>query len=164
MVALNELKTVLVDKLMSLLKGKSSKGVKNIYNEILIPKGTRFSNKVLKNLEYAQVDYSNWTEDKKTDALIARLLHNYSIKVNNEIGRYKREKFNISIGDELPAGVLKLAKVYMAKKRKLKVGDKLAGRHGNKGIVAMIVREEDMPFLEDGTPVDIVLNLSLIHI
>jgi DNA-directed RNA polymerase subunit beta len=90
--------------------------------------------------------------------LIARLLHNFSIKVNEEIGRYKREKFNISIGDELPAGVLKLAKVYMAKKRKLKVGDKLAGRHGNKGIVSRIVRIEDMPFLEDGSPVDIVLN------
>ena len=158
MVSLNELKTVLVDKLMSILKGKSSSGVKNIYNEILISKGTKFSNKVLKELEYAQVDYSNWTDNEKLNDLIARLLHNYSIKVNNEVGRYKREKFNISIGDELPAGVLKLAKVYMAKKRKLKVGDKLAGRHGNKGIVAKIVREEDMPFLEDGTPVDIVLN------
>ena len=90
--------------------------------------------------------------------MIARLLHNYSIKVNEEIGRFKREKFNISIGDELPAGVLKLAKVYMAKKRKLKVGDKLAGRHGNKGIVSKIVRMEDMPFLEDGTAVDVVLN------
>ncbi len=158
MVSLNELKTVLVDKLMSILKGKTSAGVKNIYNEDLISKGTKFTNKVLKELEYAQVDYSNWTDNKKNNELIARLLHNYSIKVNNEVGRYKREKFNISIGDELPAGVLKLAKVYMAKKRKLKVGDKLAGRHGNKGIVAMIVREEDMPFLEDGTPVDIVLN------
>jgi DNA-directed RNA polymerase subunit beta len=93
-----------------------------------------------------------------TNSLIAKLLHNYSIKYNEEVGRYKREKFNISIGDELPAGVLKLAKVYMAKKRKLKVGDKLAGRHGNKGIVSRIVRIEDMPFLEDGTPVDIVLN------
>ena len=158
LVSLNELKTILVDKLMTILKGKSSKGVKNIYNEILIPKGTRFTNKVLKELEYVQVDYSKWTEDVAIDKLIATLLHNYSIKVNNEVGRYKREKFNISIGDELPAGVLKLAKVYMAKKRKLKVGDKLAGRHGNKGIVAMIVREEDMPFLDDGTPVDIVLN------
>jgi len=158
LVSLNELKTVLVDKLMTILKGKSSSGVKNIYNEMLISKGTRFSNKVLKDLEYAQVDYSNWTEDKRINSLIATLLHNYSIKYNNEVGRYKREKFNISIGDELPAGVLKLAKVYMAKKRKLKVGDKLAGRHGNKGIVAMIVREEDMPFLDDGTPVDIVLN------
>ncbi|MEL6122847.1 MAG: DNA-directed RNA polymerase subunit beta [Bacteroidota bacterium] len=158
MVALNELKTVLIDKLQKLIGGKGSEGVRNIYNESLIPKGTKFSAKVLKSLDYSQVDYSGWTRDDKTNKLIGQLLHNYSIKVNNEVGRYKREKFNISIGDELPAGVLKLAKVYMAKKRKLKVGDKLAGRHGNKGIVAMIVREEDMPFLEDGTPVDIVLN------
>jgi DNA-directed RNA polymerase subunit beta len=99
-----------------------------------------------------------WTGDKGTDDQINTLLHNYSIKFNEELGRYKREKFNISIGDELPAGVLKLAKVYLAVKRKLKVGDKMAGRHGNKGIVAKIVRAEDMPFMEDGTPVDIVLN------
>ncbi len=158
MVALNELKTILVDKLMTLLKNRKSNGVRNIYNEQLVPKGTKFSNKILKDLDFTQVDYSNWTKDEHSNKLIAALLHNYSIKVNSEIGRYKREKFNISIGDELPAGVLKLAKVYMAKKRKLKVGDKLAGRHGNKGIVARIVRDEDMPFLEDGTPVDIVLN------
>jgi DNA-directed RNA polymerase subunit beta len=99
-----------------------------------------------------------WTGDAESDGLINQLLHNYNIKFNEEIGRYKREKFNLSIGDELPAGVLKLAKVYLASKRKLKVGDKMAGRHGNKGIVARIVREEDMPFLEDGTPVDICLN------
>jgi DNA-directed RNA polymerase subunit beta len=109
-------------------------------------------------LDYTTIDYSNWTEDAYANELIARLLHNYSIKVNEEVGRHKREKFNISIGDELPAGVLKLAKVYLAKKRKLRVGDKLAGRHGNKGIVSKIVRIEDMPFLEDGTAVDIVLN------
>ena len=157
-VALNELQTILIDKLMTLLKGKSSEGVKSIYNEVLIPKGTKFSNKVFKGLEFTQIDYSNWTKDNKINDLIATLLHNYVIKVNEEVGRFKREKFNISIGDELPAGVLKLAKVYLAKKRKLKVGDKLAGRHGNKGIVSKIVREEDMPFLEDGTPVDIVLN------
>ncbi|RYF45248.1 MAG: DNA-directed RNA polymerase subunit beta, partial [Chitinophagaceae bacterium] len=99
-----------------------------------------------------------WTGDSSIDDPINTLLHNYNIKYNEELGRYKREKFNISIGDELPAGVLKLAKVYIAVKRKLKVGDKMAGRHGNKGIVAKIVRAEDMPFLEDGTPVDIVLN------
>jgi DNA-directed RNA polymerase subunit beta len=99
-----------------------------------------------------------WTGDEKIDDSINTLLHNYNIRYNEELGRYKREKFNISIGDELPAGVLKLAKVYLAVKRKLKVGDKMAGRHGNKGIVARIVRAEDMPFLEDGTPVDIVLN------
>ena len=157
-VALNELRTILVDKLMVLLKGKSSQGVRSIYNEELVPKGTKFIAKVLKNLDYSQVDYSGWTKDETINKQIARLLHNYSIKVNEEVGRYKREKFNISIGDELPAGVLKLAKVYLAKKRKLKVGDKLAGRHGNKGIVSRIVRMEDMPFLEDGTPVDIVLN------
>ncbi len=99
-----------------------------------------------------------WTSDDKTNNQINILLHNYNIKFNEELGRYKRDKFNISIGDELPAGVLKLAKVYLAVRRKLKVGDKMAGRHGNKGIVAKIVRPEDMPFLEDGSPVDIVLN------
>jgi len=155
---MNELKTILVDKLMTLLDGKISEGVRSIYNEELIPKGAKFSPKAFKEMEYSQVDYSGWTKDQNINEMIARLLHNYSIKVNEELGRYKREKFNISIGDELPAGVLKLAKVYLAKKRKLKVGDKLAGRHGNKGIVSRIVRDEDMPFLEDGTPVDIVLN------
>jgi len=157
-IAINELKTILIDKLLMLVKGKTSQGVKSIYNESLLPKGVKFNNQVLKEIDYTTVDYSSWTDDDNTNKLIARLLHNYSIKVNEEVGRYKREKFNISIGDELPAGVLKLAKVYLAKKRKLKVGDKLAGRHGNKGIVSRIVRAEDMPFLEDGTPVDIVLN------
>ena len=157
-VALNELKTILIDKLLILVKGKITQGVRSIYNEELLPKGTKFTNTNLKKIDYSTVDYSSWTNDDATNKLIARLLHNYSIKVNEEVGRYKREKFNISIGDELPAGVLKLAKVYLAKKRKLKVGDKLAGRHGNKGIVSRIVRVEDMPFLEDGTPVDIVLN------
>jgi DNA-directed RNA polymerase subunit beta len=157
-VALNELKTILIDKLLTILTGKVSEGVKTIYGEELISKGTKFSQKIFNEIDFTQVDYSSWTKDQHINSLIARLLHNYNIKVNEEIGRYKREKFNISIGDELPAGVLKLAKVYMAKKRKLKVGDKLAGRHGNKGIVSRIVRVEDMPFLEDGTPVDIVLN------
>jgi len=157
-IALNELKIILVDKLIVLVKGKTSQGVKTIYGEMLIPKGEKLSSDVLRDLDYATVDYSKWTDDKDKNALIAQLLHNYSIKVNEEVGRHKREKFNISIGDELPAGVLKLAKVYLAKKRKLKVGDKLAGRHGNKGIVSRIVRDEDMPFLEDGTPVDIILN------
>jgi DNA-directed RNA polymerase subunit beta len=157
-IKLNELLTILVDKLLTLLKDKTSQGVRTIYNEELAPKGVKFTQALLRDLDYTSIDYSNWTEDAKTNEFVARLLHNYSIKVNEEIGRYKREKFNISIGDELPAGVLKLAKVYMAKKRKLKVGDKLAGRHGNKGIVSRIVRIEDMPFLEDGTAVDIVLN------
>jgi DNA-directed RNA polymerase subunit beta len=158
LVALNELKTILIDKLGVLVKNKNTKSVKSIYGEMIVPTGTRFSQQLLKELDYSAVDYTNWTEDAHTNSLIARLLHNYSIKVNEEVGRYKREKFNISIGDELPAGVLKLAKVYLAKKRKLRVGDKLAGRHGNKGIVSRIVRQEDMPFLHDGTPVDIVLN------
>ncbi len=157
-VALNELRTILIDKLSTMVRGKVSQGVKSIYNEVLVPKGTKFSQTVLKGVDYSVVDYNNWIKDEATVALIARLLHNYNLKVNEEVGRFKREKFNISIGDELPTGVLKLAKVYLAKKRKLKVGDKLAGRHGNKGIVARIVRQEDMPFLEDGTPVDIVLN------
>ncbi len=157
-IELNELLTKLVDKLMLLLKDKASNGVKTVYGEMVVQKGSKFTPDVLRDVEYTSVDYSNWTDTPATNELVAKLLHNYSIKVNEEIGRTKREKFNISIGDELPAGVLKLAKVYMAKKRKLKVGDKLAGRHGNKGIVSRIVRIEDMPFLEDGTPVDIVLN------
>ena len=157
-IILNELITRLVDKLLQLVKSKQCKGVRSVYNDVLIPSGSKFSQQVLRNIDYASVDYSNWTDDSSINNLIARLLHNYSIKVNEEVGRFKREKFNISIGDELPAGVLKLAKVYMAKKRKLKVGDKLAGRHGNKGIVSKIVRMEDMPFLEDGTAVDVVLN------
>ncbi|MEQ8702316.1 MAG: DNA-directed RNA polymerase subunit beta [Phaeodactylibacter sp.] len=157
-IALNELKTILIDKLLILIKGKVSQGVKSIYNEPIVPKGTKFTQSQLREVDYTSVDYTGWTDNDDTNSLIAKLLHNYSIKVNEEVGRYKREKFNISIGDELPAGVLKLAKVYMAKKRKLRVGDKLAGRHGNKGIVSRIVRIEDMPFLVDGTAVDIVLN------
>ncbi len=157
-VALNELKTLLIDKLLVLVKGEISQGVKNIYGEEKIAQGTKYTKQVLNKIDFTQIDYSNWTSEKKTNGLISRLLHNYNIKYNEEVGKYKREKYNISIGDELPAGVLKLAKVYLAKKRKLKVGDKLAGRHGNKGIVSRIVRLEDMPFLEDGTPVDIVLN------
>ncbi|MDO9157699.1 MAG: DNA-directed RNA polymerase subunit beta, partial [Sediminibacterium sp.] len=130
----------------------------NNFGEMLIGKGAKFNQKNLSTIDYQNVNPLGWTGDAKTDDQINTLLHNYSIKFNEELGRYKREKFNISIGDELPAGVLKLAKVYLAVKRKLKVGDKMAGRHGNKGIVAKIVRAEDMPFMEDGTPVDIVLN------
>ncbi len=154
----NDLKEVLLEKLGALLKDQASAGVSNNFGEVQIAKGSKFSDKNLRGLDYANVNPLGWTGDKKTDDRINTLLHNYSIKFNEELGRYKREKFNISIGDELPAGVLKLAKVYLAVKRKLKVGDKMAGRHGNKGIVAKIVRQEDMPFLEDGTPVDIVLN------
>ncbi len=157
-VAVNQLKTILIDKLMRLLKGDATEGIKTIYGEQIISKGTKFSPNTLKKIDFASVDYTGWTADKKTNQLITRLLHNFSIKYNEEVGRYKREKFNVSIGDELPAGVQKLAKVYIAKRRKLKVGDKMAGRHGNKGIVSRIVRMEDMPFLADGTPVDVVLN------
>ena len=153
-----DLMEVLLDKLQTLLKDKNSAGVSNNFGEVLIGKGAKFTQKNLSGIDYMNVDPLGWTGDAKVDDQINILLHNYSIKYNEELGRYKREKFNISIGDELPAGVLKLAKVYLAVKRKLKVGDKMAGRHGNKGIVAKIVRQEDMPFLEDGTPVDIVLN------
>ncbi len=149
---------VLLEKLQALLKDKPSASVSNNFGEVLIGKGSKFNQKNLSQIDYQNVNPLGWTAEAKTDDQINTLLHNYNIKYNEELGRYKREKFNISIGDELPAGVLKLAKVYMAVKRKLKVGDKMAGRHGNKGIVAKIVRAEDMPFLEDGTPVDIVLN------
>ncbi|MDW8272904.1 MAG: hypothetical protein RMJ53_01605 [Chitinophagales bacterium] len=143
---------------MTVLSGKVSNGIYNNFKEEVVPKGTKFTAKLLESLDYTTVDATGWTKEEKTNELVKQIIHNYLLRVNEETGRYKREKFNISIGDELPSGVLKLAKVYIAKKRKLKVGDKMAGRHGNKGIVAKIVRVEDMPFLEDGTPVDIVLN------
>ncbi len=154
----NDLMEVLIEKLSTLLKDHTSAGVSNNFGEVQIGKGARFTEKNLRGLDFANINPLGWSGDAKVDDQINTLLHNYNIKFNEELGRYKREKFNISIGDELPAGVLKLAKVYLAVKRKLKVGDKMAGRHGNKGIVAKIVRQEDMPFLEDGTPVDIVLN------
>ena len=153
-----DLLEVLISKLQVLLKDHTSTGVNNNFGEVQIGKGAKFTQKNLSGIDYLNVNPLGWTGDAKSDELVNVLLHNYNIKYNEELGRYKREKFNISIGDELPAGVLKLAKVYLAVKRKLKVGDKMAGRHGNKGIVAKIVRAEDMPFLEDGTPVDIVLN------
>ncbi len=153
-----DLLEVLITKLQALLKEKPSAGVNNNFGEVQIGKGAKFTQKNLAQLDYQNINPLGWTGDATIDGQINTLLHNYNIKYNEELGRYKREKFNISIGDELPAGVLKLAKVYLAVKRKLKVGDKMAGRHGNKGIVARIVRAEDMPFLEDGTNVDIVLN------
>ncbi len=155
---LQAIQTLLLEKLSVLLKDKTSTGITNNFGELVIGKNAKFTAKVLKDIDYQNVNPLGWTGDAETDELINQLLHNYNIRYNEELGRYKREKFNLSIGDELPAGVLKLAKVYLASKRKLKVGDKMAGRHGNKGIVAKIVREEDMPFLEDGTAVDIVLN------
>ncbi|MBL7700515.1 MAG: DNA-directed RNA polymerase subunit beta [Chitinophagaceae bacterium] len=153
-----ELRELLLNKLQTLLKDKPSAGVTNNFGEMQIGKGAKFNAKNLSTIDYQNVNPLGWTGEEKIDSQINTLLHNFNIKYNEELGRYKREKFNISIGDELPAGVLKLAKVYIAVKRKLKVGDKMAGRHGNKGIVAKIVRAEDMPFLADGTPVDIVLN------
>jgi DNA-directed RNA polymerase subunit beta len=155
---ISDIKAILIDKLMGVLAGKVSNGVYSNYKEEWVSKGTKFSAKVIQDLDFANVDGNGWTKDEDANNLIKAMLHNFNLRVNEETGKYKREKFNISIGDELPSGVLKLAKVYIAKKRKLKVGDKMAGRHGNKGIVARIVRAEDMPFLEDGTPVDIVLN------
>ncbi len=153
-----ELKANLVDKLFVLVNGKTSQGVKDFYNQDLIPKGNKFTLKQLQEIDFLNVNPNKWTTDKKKNAVIKTLLNNYLIKYKEIDGYYKRKKYNIQIGDELPAGIIKLAKVYIAKKRKIKVGDKMAGRHGNKGIVARIVRMEDMPFLEDGTPVDIVLN------
>ncbi|RXG27076.1 DNA-directed RNA polymerase subunit beta [Leeuwenhoekiella marinoflava] len=155
----DDLKAVLVDKLFQLVNGKTAQGVKNDLGEEVLPKGKKFTLKMLNAVEdYTHLNQGTWATDDSTNAMIADLLHNYRIKENDLQGNLRREKFTISVGDELPAGIIKLAKVYVAKKRKLKVGDKMAGRHGNKGIVARIVRQEDMPFLEDGTPVDIVLN------
>jgi len=153
-----DLKMRLVDKLFILVNGKTSQGVKDYLNVDVIPKGTKFTLKQLQEVDFLNVNPNKWTTDKKKNDTIKQLLHNYLVKHKEIDGVYKRKKYNISIGDELPAGIVRLAKVYVAKKRKVKVGDKMAGRHGNKGIVAKIVRAEDMPFLEDGTPVDIVLN------
>ena len=154
-----ELKSKLVEKLYSIVNGKTCQGIFNDLGEELIPKGKKYSQKLLNEIDdYTHLVDSSWSVDSKINSLASTLLHNYKIKENDLQGMLRREKFTISVGDELPAGIMKLAKVYVAKKRKLKVGDKMAGRHGNKGIVARIVRQEDMPFLEDGTPVDIVLN------
>jgi DNA-directed RNA polymerase subunit beta len=154
-----QLKKELIDKLYVIVNGKTSQGVVNFYNEEIIAKGTKFSVKVLEKInDFSFIDSKNWTTSDEINDLVKQLLNNFNIKSNEVLGVNKRKKYALSVGDELPAGIIKLAKVYLAKKRKLKVGDKMAGRHGNKGIVANIVREEDMPYLEDGTPVDIVLN------
>ena len=155
---LGTLKNELIEKMMQLVGGQNSNGVFNKYKEEQIKKGVKFSPKVLQAIDFITVDPTEWTADKKTNDLVRELIHNYNIRHGDISGVYKRKKFQVSIGDELPAGIIKLAKVYVAAKRKLTVGDKMAGRHGNKGIVAKIVRDADMPFLEDGTPVDIVLN------
>ncbi len=158
-VKFQQLKDVLVEKLFSLISGKTSQGVLNDLGEEVLPKGKKYTMKMLNAVDdFAHLVGGSWTTDKEANASVADLLHNYKIKLNDLQGNLRRDKFTISVGDELPAGIMKLAKVYIAKKRKLKVGDKMAGRHGNKGIVSRIVRQEDMPFLEDGTPVDIVLN------
>ena len=154
-----DLKSKMIEKLYSIINGKTCQGIFNDLGEELIPKGKKYSLKLLNQIDdYTHLMDSIWSVDKKVNNLVSTLLHNYKIKENDLQGMLRREKFTISVGDELPPGIMKLAKVYVAKKRKLKVGDKMAGRHGNKGIVARIVRQEDMPFLEDGTPVDIVLN------
>ena len=155
----DDLRDILVKKLSTLISGKTAQGVVNDLGEVVFPKGKKYTLKMLNEIDdYTHLTDGTWTTNSETNALVDDLMHNYKIKENDLQGNLRREKFAISVGDELPSGILKLAKVYVAKKRKLKVGDKMAGRHGNKGIVARIVRQEDMPFLEDGTPVDIVLN------
>ncbi|VAW19032.1 DNA-directed RNA polymerase beta subunit, partial [hydrothermal vent metagenome] len=155
----DKLRNTLIEKLFSLINGKTSQGVLNDLGEEILPKGKKFTLKMLNSVaDFEHLTKGIWTTDKDLNNLVNRLIHNYKIKVNDLQGSLRRKKFAVTVGDELPKGIIKLAKVYIAKKRKLKVGDKMAGRHGNKGIVARIVRQEDMPFLEDGTPVDIVLN------
>lgn len=154
-----KMKEILIEKLFSLIAGRTCQGVQNDLGEVIFQKGNKYTLKMLNFVEdYTNLVKGSWTASKELNKKVAELIHNYKIKISEFRTSLKRKKFNITVGDELPSGVLKLAKVYIAKKRKLKVGDKMAGRHGNKGIVARIVREEDMPFLEDGTPVDIVLN------
>jgi DNA-directed RNA polymerase subunit beta len=156
--AMAVVKGILIEKLFAIVSGKTSQGVVNVYSEEMVPKGTKFTQKILADIDYSNVNPNSWTTDKEKNELIKEVLNNYKKRINEVLADYRRKQFAISVGDELPAGILKLAKVYIADKRKLKVGDKMAGRHGNKGIVARIVRDEDMPFMEDGTPVDIVLN------
>jgi len=153
-----ELKNRLVDKLFSLVNGKTSQGVYDNFDQVIVARGVKFTQKILSDIDYMNVNPNKWTTDKAKNDLIKAVIQNYILKWKEYDAEFKRKKFNATIGDELPAGIMQLAKVYIAKKRKITVGDKMAGRHGNKGIVAKIVRDEDMPFLEDGTPVDIVLN------
>jgi len=153
-----ELKNRLVDKLFSLVNGKTSQGVYDNFDQEIVARGVKFTQKILSDIDYMNVNPNKWTTDKAKNDLIKAVIQNYILKWKEYDAEFKRKKFNVTIGDELPAGIMQLAKVYIAKKRKITVGDKMAGRHGNKGIVAKIVRDEDMPFLEDGTPVDIVLN------
>ena len=154
----DDLKDILVDKLLTLTEGMTSEGVKDYTGAEIITKGSTFTATALKNLEYDGVQSNKWTKDEHTNGLIQRLIMNYIRKYKQLDAELKRRKFAITIGDELPSGILQMAKVYIAKKRKIQVGDKLAGRHGNKGIVSKVVRLEDMPFMADGRPVDMVLN------
>ena len=154
----NDLKDMLVDRLMTLTEDKVSQGIKDYSDAEIITKGSKFTVAALKNLDYEGIQSSGWTDDEHVNGLIRRLIMNYIRKYKKMDAELKRKKFAITIGDELPSGILQMAKVYIAKKRKIQVGDKLAGRHGNKGIVSKIVRMEDMPFLADGRPVDLVLN------
>ncbi|NOU45579.1 MAG: DNA-directed RNA polymerase subunit beta [Bacteroidales bacterium] len=152
------LKNKLVEKLTLLLANHSSQGVSNNFKEVIIAKKVKFTPKMLLAIDYATINPNKWTSDSSINEMIKTLVNNHNIKYKEFYGIYNRKKFVATVGDELPNGIIQMAKVYVAKKRKLNIGDKMAGRHGNKGIVAKIVREEDMPFLEDGTPVDIVLN------
>ena len=155
----SELKIKLIDKLTTVLNGKTSLEVRNLDDEVVIAKGKKITLKLLNGInDFYLVEPFGWVKDKDIDKIVGKIILNYNKKFAKLNSSYNREKYRIKVGDELPSGVLKSARVYVAKKRKLKVGDKMAGRHGNKGIVAKIVRDEDMPFLEDGTPVDIVLN------
>jgi len=154
----DELKGKLVEKLIVLVSGKTSQGVTNNFKEVVIPKKSKFTQKALSSVDYITVNPSKWTTDKANNELVSRVINNYNVKYKEILGEFNRKKFVATVGDELPNGIVQMAKVFVVKKRKLKVGDKMSGRHGNKGIVAKIVRQEDMPFLEDGTPVDIVLN------
>ncbi len=154
----NALRAILVDKLLTLTNGKTSAGVKDFLGSEIIPKGTKFTADILRDINYDTVNLSKWTADAHKNDLIRRCIVNYLRKSKEIDAELRRRKFDLSIGDELPSGIMKIAKVYIAKKRKIGVGDKMAGRHGNKGIVSRIVRQEDMPFLADGTPVDICLN------
>ena len=154
----DNLKNKLVDRLLVILTGKVSNGVYTNFREEIVPKKAKFTHKILKAIDYAVISPNKWTTDQETNELIKELLNNYNIKHREILGRYTRNKFSATVGDDLPSGIVQMAKVYVANKRKLRIGDKMAGRHGNKGIVSKIVRAEDMPFLADGTPVDIVLN------
>jgi DNA-directed RNA polymerase subunit beta len=155
---MNRLKGLLVEKLLIITEGKTSQGVRDYMSSDLIPKGMKFTKSDLDKLDYTVVQFSKWTSDEHTNKMIRDLIQNYLKKYKELDAEMRRQKFDVTIGDELPTGIIQMAKVYIAKKRKLQVGDKMAGRHGNKGIVSRIVRQEDMPFLADGTPVDIVLN------